>query len=214
MFRSGLHLSKAHLDLGSKEYELTHCPRIGPISQITPLLRSSWTSLSRTWEALPEMVWRSIFQPFGKGISCPRWTYTHPWKYQVSLSVPIFSQLSPMCENLPPIFLLDLETKVSGWRPVADTYSTTEFSGKLTSPLVSCGLWSMSAISTSFTILRSNKRWKQQIWSNRGLTWFMRLHVLVFLLFVLEVVPCQLCSGLSFGFLSHALRSSSCQLFA
>ena len=42
----------------------------------------------------------------------------------------------------------------------------------------------------------------------------MRLHILVVLLFVTEAVPYQLGTGLPFRFLTLALGSSSCWLFA
>ena len=53
-FRMGLHLSGDLLDFGTTKYELTYCPGTGSTSQIAPLSRSPWTSLSRTWAAVGE----------------------------------------------------------------------------------------------------------------------------------------------------------------
>merc|ERR1712112_428188 len=55
-FRIGLHLSGVLLDLGTAKYELTYCPCTGPTSLMAPFSRSPATSVSRTLEALVEMV--------------------------------------------------------------------------------------------------------------------------------------------------------------
>ena len=55
-FRIGLHLSGLLLDLGTGKYELTYSPCTRPTLQTTPFSRSLVTSLSRTSEALVEMV--------------------------------------------------------------------------------------------------------------------------------------------------------------